>query len=182
MGSSRTGARTRVPCIGRRTLNHCATREARSSFLEARCPGLCLIDTKGLGMPREDPGLCTLREGQIILWTMPASPGARGCLERPEGWLTTHPLLPLFPDTCSVLRTCSQHHTSWESKPVPGVPLPGKAHIRAWPSCAFRQSSWCRASLPSQSVPTAGKLRAAPSCLLRAPLFSYWGSSRPLKP
>ncbi|XP_059983415.1 uncharacterized protein C8orf88 homolog isoform X1 [Lagenorhynchus albirostris] len=29
VGSSRTGARTRVPCIGRRTLNHCATREAR---------------------------------------------------------------------------------------------------------------------------------------------------------
>ena len=29
VGSSQTGARTRVPCIGRRTLNHCATREAR---------------------------------------------------------------------------------------------------------------------------------------------------------
>ena len=29
MGSSRTRARTRVPCIGRRILNHCATREAR---------------------------------------------------------------------------------------------------------------------------------------------------------
>ncbi|XP_073647756.1 clathrin heavy chain linker domain-containing protein 1 isoform X9 [Tursiops truncatus] len=28
VGSSRTGARSRVPCIGRRTLNHCATREA----------------------------------------------------------------------------------------------------------------------------------------------------------
>ncbi|XP_054937018.1 zinc finger protein 333 isoform X3 [Physeter macrocephalus] len=28
VGSSRTGAQTRVPCIGRRTLNHCATREA----------------------------------------------------------------------------------------------------------------------------------------------------------
>ena len=28
VGSSRTGARTYVPCIGRRTLNHCATREA----------------------------------------------------------------------------------------------------------------------------------------------------------
>ena len=27
MGSSRTRARTRVPCIGRRILNHCATRE-----------------------------------------------------------------------------------------------------------------------------------------------------------
>ncbi|XP_049562600.1 WD repeat-containing protein 76 isoform X1 [Orcinus orca] len=28
VGSSRTGARTRIPCIGRRTPNHCATREA----------------------------------------------------------------------------------------------------------------------------------------------------------
>ena len=28
VGSSRTRARTRVPCIGRWTLNHCATREA----------------------------------------------------------------------------------------------------------------------------------------------------------
>ncbi|XP_059962049.1 ORM1-like protein 1 isoform X1 [Mesoplodon densirostris] len=33
VGSSRTGARTRVPCIGRRTLNHCATREAHSCVL-----------------------------------------------------------------------------------------------------------------------------------------------------
>ena len=28
VGSSQTRARTRVPCIGRQTLNHCATREA----------------------------------------------------------------------------------------------------------------------------------------------------------
>ena len=33
VGSSRTGARTRVPCIGRWTLNHCTTREAQSSLL-----------------------------------------------------------------------------------------------------------------------------------------------------
>uniref|UniRef100_A0A8C9BZW1 Carbohydrate sulfotransferase n=1 Tax=Phocoena sinus TaxID=42100 RepID=A0A8C9BZW1_PHOSS len=32
VGSSRTGARTRVPCIGRRTPNHCATREALFSY------------------------------------------------------------------------------------------------------------------------------------------------------
>ena len=30
VGSSWTRARTRVPCIGRRILNHCATREAPS--------------------------------------------------------------------------------------------------------------------------------------------------------
>ena len=29
VGSSQTRARTRVPCISRQTLNHCATREAR---------------------------------------------------------------------------------------------------------------------------------------------------------
>ena len=32
MGSSQTRARTRVPCIGRQILNHCATREALESF------------------------------------------------------------------------------------------------------------------------------------------------------
>ena len=34
VGSSRTRARTRVPCIGRQILNHCTTREVRkpSSF------------------------------------------------------------------------------------------------------------------------------------------------------
>ena len=32
MGSSRTRARTRVPCIGRQILNHCVTREALASF------------------------------------------------------------------------------------------------------------------------------------------------------
>ena len=33
VGSSQNRARTRVPCIGRRTLNHCATREALKLFL-----------------------------------------------------------------------------------------------------------------------------------------------------
>ena len=31
VGSSQTRARTRVPCIGRQTLNHCATREAQNT-------------------------------------------------------------------------------------------------------------------------------------------------------
>ena len=34
VGSSRTRDRTRVPCIGRQILNHCATREVRVLFLE----------------------------------------------------------------------------------------------------------------------------------------------------
>ena len=35
VGSSQTRARTRVPCIGRRILNHCATRKARQCFILA---------------------------------------------------------------------------------------------------------------------------------------------------
>ena len=32
VGSSQTRARTRVPCVGRQILNHCATREALLIF------------------------------------------------------------------------------------------------------------------------------------------------------
>ena len=37
MGSSQTRARTRVPCIGRQILNHCATREAPLQDI-LKCP------------------------------------------------------------------------------------------------------------------------------------------------
>ena len=39
VGSSRTRDRTRVPCIGRRILNHCATREARLVHFKMLLPG-----------------------------------------------------------------------------------------------------------------------------------------------
>ena len=41
VGSSQTRARTRVPCIGRQILNHCATREA--SVLLFLFPEFCYI-------------------------------------------------------------------------------------------------------------------------------------------
>ena len=34
VGSSQTRARTRVPCLGRQILNHCAAREARNLFID----------------------------------------------------------------------------------------------------------------------------------------------------
>ena len=45
VGSSQTRARTRVPCIGRRILNHCATREVLETFykvLKVESPSLIL--------------------------------------------------------------------------------------------------------------------------------------------
>ena len=41
MGSSQTRARTRVPCIGRQILNHCATREALGFVFVGPFPVLC---------------------------------------------------------------------------------------------------------------------------------------------
>ena len=40
VGSSRTGARTRVPRIGRRILNHCTTREVLLYFYMVRSVSL----------------------------------------------------------------------------------------------------------------------------------------------
>ena len=37
VGSSRTRAQTRIPCVGRQILNHCATREAQKVTLEYVC-------------------------------------------------------------------------------------------------------------------------------------------------
>ncbi|XP_060160004.1 radixin isoform X2 [Globicephala melas] len=42
VGSSRTRARTRVPCIGRQTLNHCATREALG-FVFVGTQTVCIV-------------------------------------------------------------------------------------------------------------------------------------------
>ena len=46
VGSSQTRARTRVPCIGRQILNHCATREALHLIFDSlinRCLGVFLL-------------------------------------------------------------------------------------------------------------------------------------------
>ena len=61
VGSSRTRARTCVPCIGRRIFNHCTTREAPSfSLFLAWCSQLCILF---LAFP-----LCT----SCILWPAPS--------------------------------------------------------------------------------------------------------------
>ena len=43
MGSSRTRARTRVPCIGRLILNHCATREVLKLYFKSQS---CLRESR----------------------------------------------------------------------------------------------------------------------------------------
>ena len=91
VGSSRTRARTRVPCIGRRILNQCVAREAPTCtceisliffFFQPRCPGL--------GNPSRTGGFpyCPLVSG----WYYPFPQVTFGSLSAlgPSGDLTLH--------------------------------------------------------------------------------------------
>ena len=62
VGSSQTRARTRVPCIGRQILNHCATREAPAPLLFT-----CFILFFFLLLYRNTSGLSKLFRIQTIL-------------------------------------------------------------------------------------------------------------------
>ncbi|XP_024614844.1 A-kinase anchoring protein 7 isoform X2 [Neophocaena asiaeorientalis asiaeorientalis] len=63
VGSSWTRARTRVPCIGRQTLNHCATREALSVFLDQRPQqGSCASAAHVSAILRKNSGIDALLE------------------------------------------------------------------------------------------------------------------------
>ena len=49
VGSSRTRAQTRVPCIGRQILNHCATREVPALFFSVWKPDTIPVQCRSLG-------------------------------------------------------------------------------------------------------------------------------------
>ena len=92
VGSSQTRARTRVPCIGRRTLNHCATREApimallsasvehklsraegsppviwfQPSELDRRCPEDILPGRQDLAMSFKLRGIQLVQEKEVL--------------------------------------------------------------------------------------------------------------------
>ena len=90
VGSSQTRARTRVPCIGRQILNHCATREApRLNILDCRVPVLLL-----------SPPPCPKRVPCFPLaWTLPesrASPGASGLSRHSLALEVLHRVLHAF--------------------------------------------------------------------------------------
>ena len=87
VGSSQTRARTRVPCIGRQILNHCATREA-SQIFSYSIPGYLnsyvwklLMQTLALSSP--------LSSSQPLL----SSPFSSFC--PPTAWLSIFFLLSL---------------------------------------------------------------------------------------
>ncbi|XP_059946530.1 uncharacterized protein LOC132484243 isoform X2 [Mesoplodon densirostris] len=67
VGSSRTGARTRVPCIGRRTLNHCTTREAQVVWSQTHSIS---EETK-----REEKVSCLFGSSRVFPDSLPASCG-----------------------------------------------------------------------------------------------------------
>lgn len=128
-----------------------------SSFLEARCPGPCLMDVPALPHLEKTPACLQITMATLSFGPRPACPvlpGTTGAGKAPQPTceprtVPAPPFLPLSPGTWSTLRICSQHHTLWESKQRSGVPFLGKdQHVLCpgpaslWGSfCAFWQSS-----------------------------------------
>ena len=93
VGSSQTRARTRVPCIGRQILNHCATREARCCFLMPVTPLSLQVSTLSKLTPSLSPSaphpLHSPVAGSTPLHTRPMTP-----ISTPETYtLSPTPLL-----------------------------------------------------------------------------------------
>ena len=132
VGSSRTGARTRVPCIGRRISNHCATREALSltfcscsgewlrpgvGFLFTQCRFFPRASPRSLPPPRP-PALHPLLSaslkaappgfpGGTVVKNPPASAGDMGCN---PGRGRSHMLRSNYVRAPQLLSLCSRAH------------------------------------------------------------------------
>ena len=106
MGPSQTRARTRVPCISRQILNHCATREALSySFLESLL---------SVSVPSCVPA-----------WESSAGP--------PRASLCSADHLSPPPPVTHSTWACQAHSCLWAS--APAVPSAGNTvphHLMAW--------------------------------------------------
>ncbi|XP_067556632.1 interleukin-15 receptor subunit alpha isoform X2 [Pseudorca crassidens] len=71
VGSSRTRARTRVPCIGRRTLNHCANREALTNLFLYIWLRWVFITVHGLSLVEVSRGYSLLQStGFSLRWLL----------------------------------------------------------------------------------------------------------------
>ena len=122
MGSSRTRARTRVPCIGRRILNHCATREVlliRFLSNSAAHPGMvysCHIEQFTVAAPclpafflqcslclEGPPSVCQLRKLLLVLLAQLL----HEALRHTSPGKTHHPLCSVSPRLCTHLHYSS---------------------------------------------------------------------------
>ena len=83
VGSSRTRARTRVPCIGRWIPNHCATREVPALVF------LFVFDKSRSKLPTPFPKFCILF---IYLFLFMAVLGLRSCARAPSSCSKRGPL------------------------------------------------------------------------------------------
>ena len=92
VGSSQTRARTRVPCIGRQILNHCATREALYILLiRYSTEKLRLLKLVGKGwILLKHP---TTRTGVLAKSSLPDVSSVSSGTNGPGGW-SPHSLLP----------------------------------------------------------------------------------------
>ena len=160
VGSSWTRARTRVPCIGRRILNHCATREApkdafeslfafrKTHYVDRGCPkgrghgwgshhytGTDQLATSGVG--REKEIVKGMEEGRLV--------GFSSRLARPEQGPSGFPTVPTASGTQMNLLSGSKGcggHGREPSSSVLGAAAPAGAHLSANSPGIFNRAPW----------------------------------------
>ena len=169
VGSSQTRARTRVPCIGRQTLNHCATREALYVLFY-------MLFHYGLSLATEYSSLsytlgpCCLSILNVIV-----------CIYQPQ---TPSPSLPV----CSWSKAPSQGSSHLLGvgghclcpKPLGGVYYNAHSHCKEGPgaqgvgpgSCTVKKkekgaslvAQWLRICLPMQGMRVRALVWEDPTC------------------
>ena len=133
VGSSQTRVQTRVPCIGRWILNHCATREALSQIILMRAP-LSLVrrplpihsHSANVNFPKwkSDHVTPLLKTPQCSLPTTESSASCF-CSYLPLATICCHPptyiLHPSLPALCHTLYFCNFGLLCPECPPTPLV-------------------------------------------------------------
>ena len=139
VGSSRTRDRTRVPCIGRRILNHCATREVPRVGIF-----ILLMDVSQVPGTMSDHFRCSTDICTVVVGTVAQSraPGRQGWSSKGLGegaaagpldlWSEGMDSVPCLPEGAPApfYPACPP---PWNNTPMPALHTHVGAHLHLWP-------------------------------------------------
>ena len=175
MGSSRTRARTCVPCIGRWILYHCVTREVLSCYFWPTRPYLSLSISHLLLQPLS---LCSLCPRFCVLFVPHTCQtcsvlGFVTCTA-PSAWKATHSFTALF---LLFIQVSVPGHRLREVFPTPGtsVPFPGSQALclLSSPWMYYKQTVYWSVILPAPSWLASWE----PGFCLSSPCCCPWTST-----
>ena len=167
MGSSQTRARTRVPCIGRQILNHCATREALGWLFQSYVR--CLVPPY---LPLCPCGISSAR-ASCVAWFFSQRDGLRG---------VTRLLWPLA-SMGQEVEAAGKHSIALASSTAQSTPR-ACPDSRGWKNRSHLLSGWgegvCGARSPCRKAYGMGDITAVIFGKYSLPLLNWQGFFRDL--